>query len=148
MAIRFYKTVHTRQFIETHLEELAHKSTLSSSSSSCRLWDGEIDTHGYGVLRLNFGNTRIKLRTHRLNFFLSHHPTTLSSNRHVSHLCHNKKCISINHLSYEPQAINIKRNMCKLNGECSGHWHYKNRKLHLVNNHSSISSFVEKLCFC
>jgi len=36
----------------------------------------------------------------------------------VSHLCHRKECINPNHLVYEPQWKNLKRNYCGERGEC------------------------------
>lgn len=37
---------------------------------------------------------------------------------HVSHLCHRKSCINPNHIVYEPQWKNLKRNYCGENGSC------------------------------
>ena len=36
----------------------------------------------------------------------------------VSHLCHRKSCINPNHLVYEPQWTNLKRNYCGNSGSC------------------------------
>lgn len=36
----------------------------------------------------------------------------------VSHLCHNKDCVNPNHLIYEPQWKNLKRNFCGDSGKC------------------------------
>ena len=36
----------------------------------------------------------------------------------VSHICHNTRCVNIDHLSLEPHIINELRRSCKLNGFC------------------------------
>lgn len=40
------------------------------------------------------------------------------SSTQVSHLCHRKKCVNPNHIVYEPQWKNLKRNYCGENGTC------------------------------
>lgn len=125
MASTFFRTeldplsVHRLQYI------LETKSSPSSSLLGCRLWDGEKDRYGYGVHRHPFDGKRVRLLVHRLAYYLSRLPTTLSPTYHVSHLCHQNLCINTDHLSYEPQSVNSKRNQCKLEGECTGHRGYK-----------------------
>lgn len=57
-------------------------------------------------------------------FFKGQMPT-FSEHRHkwpvecqVSHLCHRTKCINPEHMVYEPQWCNLKRNYCGENGTC------------------------------
>lgn len=57
--------------------------------------------------------------------FFKGSPPTSPENSHgwpssmqVSHLCHRKKCINPNHIVYEPQWMNLKRNYCGINGKC------------------------------
>lgn len=37
---------------------------------------------------------------------------------HTSHLCHRKQCVNPNHIAYEPQWKNLKRNYCGESGKC------------------------------
>ena len=48
---------------------------------------------------------------------------TLSLPRHLdaSHLCHNKACILMAHISLEPREVNTKRRLCAREGRCRGH---------------------------
>jgi len=124
-------------------------NTKSVVSFRCTLWTGEVDTHGYGVLCRSFDDKKVKLpRVHRLAYYLAHLPTSLNSKLHVSHLCHNKLCITPNHLSYEPQKINNQRNSCKLNGECTGHRGQKKCKLNLVTNNLFLFAVLFDFKFC
>ena len=90
----------------------------------CRIWKGTLNRDGYGILRCMFRGKRITLTVHRLNYFLCSHEITLDKNIHVSHLCHQRNCLKISHLSYEPAQVNIHRNMCALNKVCRGHHGY------------------------
>ena len=45
--------------------------------------------------------------------------------KHIPHICHNKACINVDHLSSETAAINNKRKICVSNGECTGHYGHK-----------------------
>ena len=91
--------------------------------SGCIIWTGMCTSDGYGLLRKMFRGKRIKVKVHRLVYFLAA-KHALSVGMHVSHLCHNKLCINIQHLSYEPQTINNNRLICKNAGECSLHYGY------------------------
>lgn len=96
----------------------------SHSSAHCRLWTGTKDKDGYGVIRFQFRGKRVKVRVHRLSFYI--HSSFSDVRLHnVSHLCHKRNCIRYEHLSLEPISINNKRKNCVLNGECTGHYGYK-----------------------
>ena len=94
----------------------------------CIIWTGACASDGYGILRIVFRGSRLKVKVHRMMYFL-YHAHALSPEMHVSHLCHKKTCIKTQHLSYEPQAINNNRKMCKSQGECCGHYGYNNCQL-------------------
>ena len=73
------------------------------------------------------GITGKLVANHRLIYFCYHKESFTDRKTVISHLCHNKSCININHLSLEPQAINIERKECYKNkskrerNTCKGH---------------------------
>jgi len=107
MASAFYASVpslHTVQRLKNLVEQ---KSGGAGAAGACRLWVGEHDRYGYGVLRATVAGKRIHFLAHRLAFFLHFLGTMiLTDTMNVSHICHNKKCIKVEHLSYEPQSVN------------------------------------------
>ena len=48
----------------------------------------------------------------------------------ISHLCHNKNCIQIEHLQLEPKSVNMSRKMCVSGRQCIGHGQYPPCLLH------------------
>jgi len=98
-------------------------SKHTTFSDGCAVWNGLSAHDGYGLLRVMFRNKRLKVKVHRMAYFLGK-CVALNSRMHVSHTCHNKLCVSVDHLSYEPQRINNNRMVCKNTGECCGHYPY------------------------
>lgn len=123
MATAFYQQNLPAEDIDK-FSAVLHRN--SHFSGQCQLWNGQIDKYGYGLVRVPFAGKRLKLNVHRLAFYLSQSASVkLETSLHVSHLCHNKLCISPNHLSYEPPSVNLSRNCCRLDGECKGHRGYR-----------------------
>lgn len=96
-------------------------SDKSAPYGECVVWTGPTDKYGYGIHRVIVGGKRLKLLVHRLAYFIEKSPIELSPCIHVSHLCHNKLCINLDHLSYESNSVNNARKVCQANGECTGH---------------------------
>jgi len=98
-------------------------------ASSCILWTGS-RSRGYGRMSYTFsldgGITNIKryISTHRLLFVCIYkcvcllHPSF--AHIHVSHLCHNKLCCNIHHLTSETREVNNERSECAKRGLCQG----------------------------
>ena len=121
MSEVFFKSVLTEsEVIQCRQVLLRH----SCPSHFCRLWLGSKDRDGYGIVRFWFRGTRLKVKTHRLAFYLENNFPTMKG-MHVSHICHTKDCIAVSHLSLETVAINNERKICVNNGECTGHYGYK-----------------------
>ncbi|KAI8516547.1 hypothetical protein Bbelb_051280 [Branchiostoma belcheri] len=89
----------------------AHNESVTSQIIPC-LKDGEerwedrwepasLLRKGYGTTKSYFDDTRFTLSVHCLRFFI-HTKQRLTSAMHVSHLCHEKLCLNIEHLSYQP----------------------------------------------
>lgn len=72
------------------------------------------------------GSSKARPKGHKVaTFFFKGIPSTYPSHPHgwpvvvqVSHLCHRKTCVNPNHIVYEPQWKNLKRNYCGENGSC------------------------------
>jgi uncharacterized protein YutD len=88
---------------------------------NCHIWNGQ-QLKGYGIFEFRFRKHKIKLRVHRLQMYIHNGCRAIDTVQHVSHLCHNKLCVRIEHLSLETAQINNNRQICKNNGECTGHY--------------------------
>lgn len=86
----------------------------------CHEWTGPVNKDGYGLYGPCFRGKQVKLTVHRFNFYI-HNIDIFTPDMHVSHLCHNKLCTRLSHLSLEPQSINNRRKTCALEGQCVGH---------------------------
>lgn len=94
--------------------------------NGCHIWYGATDSDGYAVIRPTFRLKRQIFTVHRLIYYLENDCHFYNRSYHVSHLCHNKKCINIQHLSLEPGEINVRRNSCRQSKTCCGHDGFKN----------------------
>ena len=97
----------------------------SAVSNKCVTWTGNIDKYGYGYIRFTVDGRRLKVRAHRLQFFLADPIIPLHPAMHVSHLCHEKLCVNLAHLSYEPAGLNNSRQGCYLDQGCKHHHGFK-----------------------
>ena len=95
----------------------------------CKLYGGQdLSTcfdKNYAYTRIKYKidmqSTRLPVHRHMYLLCNSLFPSQISPNYHVSHLCHNARCVQIHHLSYEDATINANRKVCKLNQHCTGH---------------------------
>jgi len=88
----------------------------------CLHWGGETYTSGYGAFRFTFSKKRYKVRVHRFLFFITNN-FDLTSDSQVSHICHHKTCINLDHLSLEDAGVNMQRLICfnAVPQHCIGH---------------------------
>ena len=91
----------------------------------CHVWTGDIHKSGYGLFKFTSpkNHKRMTVRVHRFLFYLYGFPCM--TGRDVSHLCHNKACVNVNHLSLETRAINNQRKTCVAEKKCFGHVNYR-----------------------
>lgn len=94
----------------------------------CWLWTGYIPKKpGYAVLHTSLpGQPKRKHRVHRLSYwaFNSKSQKMIPSHDMISHLCHVKHCVSKDHLTVEPLAINkFRSTRCVPQKKCCGHIH-------------------------
>ena len=55
---------------------------------------------------------KIYSRTHRVALLKKMNITELPEGLEASHLCHNKRCMNVDHIIAEPHDINMSRNTC------------------------------------
>ena len=124
MASTFFQNINNLTTEEIYrLSKLLNKYVCVKNG--CHTWHGEADRCGYGQFRITFRGARIRLKAHRVMFAMANPNITLAASMDVSHLCHNKLCVSPEHLSYEPYSINNNRMVCKNEGECHSHHGFK-----------------------
>lgn len=114
----FFSTVLTEN------EQMRYASVFdyrTISVNGCIIWTGQ-QKRGYGIHEFRFRGKKIKIAAHRLKYFLVNDCKVLHKHDNISHLCHNKLCVKIDHLSKEPQNINNQRQICKNNGNCNLHY--------------------------
>ncbi|KAI8494528.1 hypothetical protein Bbelb_277540 [Branchiostoma belcheri] len=106
----FYLNPVSESYGEYIKQKLLKKSAVAESG--CVLWTGYVERDGYGTTKVksHFDGRRFTLTVHRM---------------HVSHICHQKLCLNVSHLSYEPPAVNLQRTSCVREGRCTGHGTYK-----------------------
>lgn len=92
----------------------------------CRLWTGGLGGSDYPRMRLTTARRpSTQYGVHQIVYSLNF-GIPLDRERHdVSHKCHNRLCVNIDHLSYEPRAINVNRNTCKEEHHCRGHGQFR-----------------------
>lgn len=120
----------------------AEKLQLNSyihQNGECRIWKGSMlgPLNKYGRIKCTIMKGVYKnFLVHRLSYMMHNNIelSEASSEYHISHLCHNSKCINAHHLSYETQAVNNSRMSCISEGECISHHPFLDCKLHLKQN--------------
>ena len=80
--------------------------------------------NSYKTVSLCENSLELFVKEHQFIYFLFFHECSSYGNKEISHLCNNKKCINISHLSLEPHAINTQRRPCQSMSICLGHGIY------------------------
>lgn len=109
-----------------HINQNLSKKINISDEQECHIWTGQRRNKGYGLHELRFRGRKIKVTVHRLIYYIHYKCVNIPPHLHISHLCHNKLCVRVEHLSLEPPNINNKRQICKNEGQCTGHYGFAN----------------------
>ena len=112
-------------------------SQIVDKGHGCVFWNGARSDTGYGRIRNPFAKLNDQpafYRTHRLVYLLNNIDAYSdmilpksdldAHDLDVSHICHNKLCINIQHLVFELHYINCNRRQCVHDNVCSGS-HYQ-----------------------
>jgi len=102
--------------VQFRLEQKTDKHTDEHAvcHCGCWIWAAGMDAdRRYGKLWVT-GRT---VGAHRASYMAFNHRIDLPLD--VSHVCHRKKCVNPGHLSHEEHNVNIEREACKRNGQCT-----------------------------
>lgn len=75
----------------------------STKVGECLLWDGKLDTHGYGVMSIQ---NKIR-RVHRVAYEVAKGP--IPDGLVIDHLCFNRHCVNPDHLRTVTNQVNTLR---------------------------------------
>jgi hypothetical protein len=107
---------------ERSLARFWAKVATPTSASSCWLWTGNLDTHGYGLF---LPDRWVRVAAHRFSWLVA--GRTLTPSLVLDHLCHTPGCVNPQHLEEVTQEQNVLRGrnpriIAHLTGICSrGH---------------------------
>ena len=144
--VSFGKMAYFRHFLCLHsaalclhvMEALRNRIFVSpgftlASNGVCKLFSGTPSSNGY--ITLSFRNpvtgNVTSATVQRVVTMLHRGTLDLPRELDASHLCHNKTCIVLEHISMEPRKINSQRRRCVMEGQCLGHGVYPECMLHL-----------------
>jgi hypothetical protein len=101
---------------------MTHISDNCERNGNCLIWIKCTNSSGYPQMKIKFldGSRKLTL-VHRIVYAVSHNVILGQASEQkmqVSHLCHESRCVSIDHLVLEPSAINNDRRSCFLHGFC------------------------------
>ena len=84
----------------------------------CWMWIGGYRADGrYGQLKV--GGKPINV--HRAAYMAANHKECIDLVLDISHICHNKMCVNLKHLSREEHLVNMDRESCLWLGHCTSH---------------------------
>ena len=110
------------------LKDKIHKNSIHNGATDCLEWTRSCGKSGYPQMKLGkIFNDRFKnipYNPAHLLYCIQHTIILNNVSHEISHLCHNKRCISYEHLSYEPKIVNAGRDQCCRTGMCYTHVYY------------------------
>ncbi len=116
-------------------EDILHKINENSEiqdDSGCIHWTKSTSSAGYPHMKLGKPlNTIFKDKPYNpghLKYNFAKHIILNWNTFHMSHRCHNKICINVDHLSYEPASVNKSRDFCKMAKACSENHGFEGEK--------------------
>ena len=110
-------------FYEVLKRRIEAKVTIETENG-CKLWRTKSK---YPKMAVNFPGLGHKTYyVHRLVVMVNLRVSMLPKDKEVSHICHNKSCCNLDHLSFESHKVNAKRMTCKSKGNCDGHGEHPN----------------------
>lgn len=81
------------------------KVAYTANPNMCWNWTGFKNEHGYGVLQIMYGNKYVKIKSHRLSYYI--HNKTDPMEFVVRHNCDNSSCVNPKHLVLGTQQDNV-----------------------------------------
>lgn len=107
--------------LQALMDKTMYQELMPDTQTACHMFktgrsDGAVGTKtrkGYAVLGRGKGRAG-KIYAHQVAYAAAWGVNSLPADRkhHVSHLCHNKLCVNVEHLTVEPDHYNRSRNYC------------------------------------
>jgi hypothetical protein len=98
--------------------EFFHFQATAMPSGCLELQKMKTNAKGYPDMRVTIPNHgRKHLLAARLMFMVHHRQLQIDGD--ISHLCHNKLCVNVEHLVNEDRQTNLSRKHCNKDRECS-----------------------------
>ena len=117
MASKYFDPSQVTDGEKAELIKKIGEKCIIEDKLGCHLWKLSINSSGYPQMKLGKTySTRFSSKPYNPGHILLSISKNLKLNingHEVSHLCHNKKCTNITHLSYEPKSVNSSRELCK-----------------------------------
>ena len=112
-------------FFAEEAQKLSDKC-INVADSDCLIWTGKPHkTTGYGQYRyLDPRSPELGYLTRsaqRMAVMIALRNLDIPQNLQASHLCHNKLCVNVEHISLEENATNNQRKNCVSEQRCTGH---------------------------
>ena len=121
-----------KQVLLAAVDNLDKKLALYTIVNECHEYNGGKRKDGYRYITIRIPDSDGKVKKtsttcHRAAFLLKMFKegkvATLQVDKEVecSHLCHNKICINVDHLTLESKRVNSSRKVCARRRTCHGH---------------------------
>lgn len=110
-------------------------ASSTAGNGACIIWGGgnyvSVGNYRKGIVKWVDTNGRRTSTTIQRATYMNITGCTLSDIKgfDVSHICHNSLCITFQHLSLEPHAVNIQRKNCVSEKRCTSHSPYRDCQL-------------------
>ena len=128
MVDNFFGNLQARLHARSHTVEGVEVVVDPDQWPACVKWTGAVSKSGYGTIHLTPPcGRKIHTTAHRAAYMLSNklvqipHFDSRGRRLEISHLCHEKLCINIKHLTLEISKLYREREICCTNRVCLGH---------------------------
>ena len=100
-------------------ENLTKKTEIGVGTLACDMWVGAKEHSQYRCIRFTWpDDSKCTERAHAY-MVLKEEIRQGKKKQEVSHLCHKSLCVNTDHLCLESHETNMKRTLCKSQGQCS-----------------------------
>lgn len=110
------------EFFAKTLARIEAKTSNIPTALGCHEWQGGLKTNSnYGVIKIHPPGQNITTRSvHRIKYLCLIKNLNVDRGLDISHICHNPKCLTTEHLTLEAHEINMNRVACFNEKTCSG----------------------------
>lgn len=108
------KIMDKSEWIEAQKQRLLANSELYGPRGCllCKL-GGERSKYSSLTVTFPWNKKKKTVKSHRFSYMLFVQNFDIPTDMHVSHRCHNNRCVNAEHLSLEPDHVNKDRQICR-----------------------------------